>query len=121
MRFFPWITLLSAALAVVLSRAADADGVLFFEKQIRPILVVHCYGCHSAEARMAEKLKGGLLLDTKAALLKGGDTGAVIVPGKPDESLLIKGLRYSDELRMPPKGKLAANVVADFETWIKMG
>src|SRR5207245_429786 len=91
------------------------------EKKIRPVLVEQCYSCHSADSKKANKLKGGLLLDTKAGLLKGGDTGLALVSGKPDDSLLIKGLRHSDELRMPPKAKLPANVVADFEMWIRMG
>ena len=61
-------------------------------------------------------------LDTGAAILKGGDTGPAVVPGKPSESLLIKAVRYSDELlRMPPKGKLPAAVVADLEHWVAVG
>ena len=79
----------------------------------------HCYSCHSAEAK---KLKGGLLLDSKAGILKGGDSGPALVPGKPGESLLIKALRHlSDDLKMPPKGKLADEVIADFAKWIDMG
>src|SRR5690242_5014829 len=102
--------------------AADKDvAVAFFEQKIRPVLVEKCYSCHSADAQKNKKLKGGLLLDTRTALLKGGDSGTALVPGKPEQSLLLKGLKYSDELQMPPKGELPANVVADFETWIKMG
>ena len=68
------------------------------------MLAEHCYSCHSAQAK---KLKGGLLLDTLEGLRKGGETGPAVVPGKPDESLLIQAIRYDDELtRMPPKGKL---------------
>jgi cytochrome c553 len=115
---FACVALFASAL-----RAAEPDqaGMAFFEKKIRPVLVAHCYSCHSTEAQSAKKLKGGLLLDSKATLLKGGDSGPAIVAGKPDDSLLIKGLRHTDELRMPPKGKLPATIVADFETWIKMG
>jgi mono/diheme cytochrome c family protein len=99
------------------------DQLEFFEKKIRPVFAEHCYKCHSAQA---EKLKGGLLLDTKVALLKGGDTGPAIVAGNPDASLLIKAVRYGDEnLQMPPiKGggkKLAPEKIADLEAWVKMG
>ena len=67
------------------------------------MLANNCYKCHSAEA---EKVKGGLLLDTREALLKGGDTGPAIVPGDPEKSLLIKAVRYTDpDLQMPPKGE----------------
>ena len=99
--------------------AEHAAGVEFFEKKIRPVLVETCYKCHST----GEKVKGGLLLDTREAMLKGGDSGPSIVPGDPEKSLLIKAIRYADEnLQMPPKGKkLAAEQIADLEAWIKMG
>ncbi len=92
----------------------------FFEQKIRPILTENCYKCHSAGA---EKIKGGLLVDTKEGLLKGGDTGPAIVAGDPDKSLLIKAVRYTDkDLQMPPGDKpLASEQVQDLETWIKMG
>src|SRR5262249_8643926 len=74
-------------------------------------------------SQQAEKVKGGLLLDTKEGLLKGGDTGAAIVPGDPEKSLLIKAVRYTDaDLQMPPKGKkLPVLAIADLESWVKMG
>ncbi len=94
----------------------------FFEKRIRPVLVDTCYRCHSSQSG---KAKGGLLLDTKAALLKGGDSGPAIVPGKPEESLLIKAIRYTDAaLQMPPDsagGKLPSESIAAFENWVKAG
>ena len=101
-------------------RAADSAGIEFFEKKIRPIFVENCYKCHSKEA---EKLKGGLLLDTRDGVLKGGDTGPPIVPGQPDKSLLIKAVRYTNEnLQMPPKNKkLSGEQIADLETWVKIG
>ena len=100
--------------------APDAAGLEFFEKRIRPVLIENCYKCHSKEA---EKPKGGLLLDSREGLLKGGDTGPGIVPGSPEKSLLIKAVRYTDnDLQMPPKNKkLAAGQVADLEAWVKMG
>ena len=102
-------------------RITDAD-LAFFEKNIRPVLIKSCYECHSAEA---DKLKAGLALDARAALLKGGDSGAAVVLGKPEESLLIKSLRHDDpDLKMPPEkhgGKLSEAVIADFVEWVKRG
>jgi hypothetical protein len=102
------------------ARAAADDGPAFFEARIRPILVHHCYKCHSTAAK---KPKGNLLLDSSQGMRKGGDSGAVIVPGRPNGSLLMKAIRYTDlELQMPPDGKkLPAAVIADFERWIAMG
>ncbi len=99
----------------------DQAGIDFFEKKIRPVLTDHCANCHSADAEKNKKLKGNLFLDTRDGLLKGGDTGPAIVPGKPAESLLLKSLHYGDELKMPPKGKLPDAVITDFEKWIAMG
>ena len=92
----------------------------FFENKIRPIFVNNCYKCHSQQA---PKIKGGLLLDTQAGLLVGGDTGPAIVPGDPEKSLLIKAVRYTDEdLQMPPKNqKLSDQQIADLVAWVKMG
>jgi len=100
--------------------AADANTD-FFEKKIRPVLVEQCAKCHSAEAEVAKKLKGGLRVDTRDGLRKGGDSGAAIVPGKPKESLLMKTLRYEGDIQMPPAGKLSPAIVADFEKWIADG
>ncbi|MDA1014763.1 MAG: DUF1553 domain-containing protein [Planctomycetota bacterium] len=100
--------------------AASADGIAFFEKKIRPVLIEHCYGCHSQTATSANKLRGGLLLDSRAGVLKGGESGPVLIPGKPAESLMLDSLKY-DGLEMPPKGKLPAAIVADFEKWIALG
>ena len=93
----------------------------FFEQKIRPVLAEHCYECHSARA---EKLKGGLYLDTRAGWQKGGDGGeAVIVPGKPEASSFIHAVRHDDaDLAMPPKKpKLPEAVIADLVAWVKMG
>jgi hypothetical protein len=99
--------------------ARSDDGVAFFEKKIRPVLVEHCVRCHSDQGKSP---KGGLRVDTRAGLRKGGDSGPALVPGKPQQSLLLKALRYSDEsLRMPPRGKLPDAVVRDFERWIALG
>lgn len=113
------ITILVFA-SVIARGANDADGVEFFEKKIRPVLADNCYKCHSANA---EKIKGGLKLDTRADMLKGGDTGPALVPGEVEKSLIIKAIRYTDDdLKMPPKNKkLSAEQIADLETWVKMG
>ena len=92
----------------------------FFEKRIRPVLVKRCYSCHSEDAARSKKLKGSLLLDSRAGTLRGGESGASIVPGKPDESLLLDAMRH-DTLEMPPNEKLNDAVIADFEKWIRMG
>ena len=98
----------------------SAEGVAFFEKRIRPVLVAECYACHSTEK--VKKVKGGLALDSRDGVRKGGDSGPAIVPGSPARSLLIKALGHDDpELAMPPKKKLDAAVVRDFEDWIRMG
>lgn len=113
------------ALAIVLmSRsecsAADESGISFFEQKIRPILVQHCYGCHSVEAMEVKKLQGALYLDSAAGVAAGGESGAVVVTGKSADSLLMKALRY-DGLEMPPSGKLPDEVIADFAKWIDLG
>src|SRR6266478_5862096 len=112
--------LISAWVVLVMGVRAQAEDFEFFEKKIRPIFVEHCYKCHSAEA---EKLKGGLLLDTKAGLLNGGDSGPAVLPGDPEKSLLIKAVRYTDkDLQMPPKNKkLSDRQIADLTTWVKTG
>lgn len=109
-----------APVTVATAPAADStEQIAFFEKKIRPVLVQSCYECHSVESK---KSKGGLLLDSREAVLAGGTTGPALVPGKPDESLMIKALRYTDQdFQMPPKQRLAPAVIADFETWIRNG
>jgi hypothetical protein len=117
---FRWLSAcIGLLLLAVAGRAQQpADGVEFFEAKIRPVLVKHCYSCHSAEAK---KPKGGLLLDSRAGVLRGGESGPAIVPGKPGASLLLRAVRHDDpELKMPPSGKLPDAVIADLERWIAM-
>lgn len=98
---------------------ATDEQIGFFEKKIRPALIKHCYECHSSEG---DKIKGGLLLDTRDALRNGGDSGPAVVPFDLDGSLLFAAIQYSDsDLEMPPKYKLDEAVIADFKTWIEMG
>ena len=89
----------------------------FFEAKIRPILAKHCYECHSKDA---DELGGRLRLDDAAGMLVGGQSGPVLVPGRPDESLLIQSLRY-DDLEMPPEAPLSEAVVNDFAKWVSLG
>ena len=115
---------LLAAAAVV--TAADKptekfspDQLAFFEKKIRPVLVAKCYKCHSAES---EKVKGGLLLDTREGIRTGGATGHAVEPGDLKGSLLIAAIRgEKKDMLMPPKEKLPPEVIADFEKWVLMG
>ena len=90
----------------------------FFEKKIRPVLAAECYECHGGTKR-----KGGLALDSREGLRTGGESGAAIVPGKPEESLLIRSITHADpDLKMPGKApKLDERVIADFVAWVKMG
>jgi len=111
----------AAALLAMSVAHATPEGNAFFEQKIRPVLIEQCYDCHSTQAK---KVKGGLLLDSKDGWQKGGDSGLpVIVPGKPDESLLIQAVRHFEEdLAMPPKKpKLPDAVIADLVTWVKLG
>jgi hypothetical protein len=91
----------------------------FFEKRIRPLLVTHCYECHSATAKSVE---GNLLLDSAPGTLLGGDRGPAVVPGDLPQSLLIRAVRYADdELQMPPAGQLSPQEIADLEEWVRRG
>ncbi len=98
----------------------DHRGLDFFEAKIRPELVKHCYECHSAGAAGKKKLKGALLLDSRDGSRKGGESGPAVVPGKPDESLLLSALTH-DSFKMPPKGKLPDELIGHFRKWIEMG
>jgi mono/diheme cytochrome c family protein len=126
-----WRSLLPFCLAIPIClearpQAADdpapgSDAVEFFEKKIRPVFVERCYSCHSAAAT---KLKGGLRLDNREAVLTGGDSGPVIVSGDPAKSLLIRAIRRAPEVeKMPPKDaeKLSPEQIRDFEEWVKRG
>ena len=100
--------------------AEDAKALAHFESKIRPVLVEHCLECHSIESG---KAKGGLRLDDREAVLRGGDSGPALVPGKPEESLLLAAIRHSDhDLEMPPrKDRLSEAILKDFEQWIAAG
>ncbi|MDA1230415.1 MAG: PSD1 and planctomycete cytochrome C domain-containing protein, partial [Planctomycetota bacterium] len=121
-----WSTTLSAVLALCLAGTATADekspeptaeGIKFFEAKIRPVLIEQCYRCHSSEG---QGVRGGLSVDSREALLAGGESGPAIVPGDLDESLLWNAINHRD-FSMPPKVKLPAETLADFRQWIEMG
>jgi len=111
--------LIITCLTVTAPTHAAPQSPDFFEKNIRPVLIEHCYKCHSAKS---EKLKGDLHLDTRQSALQGGKTGPAITPNNPDQSLLIKAIRYSDpDLQMPPKYQLSPKIIADMEQWVQSG
>ncbi len=100
----------------------EAAQLEFFESSVRPLLVTHCYSCHSQTAAEAGKLGGGLRLDSRDGVRQGGDSGAVFVPGNSEASLLIQSVRYQkSDLQMPPDGPLAAADIAILEKWVAMG
>ncbi|WDE95698.1 DUF1553 domain-containing protein [Lentisphaera profundi] len=110
--------LLSLAIQVH-SKQISPQEMEFFETKIRPVLADNCYKCHAVDS---EKLKGGLLLDSKWGWEKGGDSGAVIIPGKANDSLLIKMIHHDPDVEaMPPKNKLSAEQIKDFEKWVSIG
>ncbi len=114
---------LAALVLPTIASAGEADPLTpgqmaFFEQRVRPLLIERCYTCHSE----AKKVNGGLRLDSRRGLIEGGDSGPAISPGKPEESLLIKAVRYQDtDLQMPPDGKLAAAELAVLEEWVRIG
>ncbi|HWY88713.1 MAG TPA: DUF1549 domain-containing protein, partial [Gemmataceae bacterium] len=95
---------------------AEASLADFFETKVRPVFAKHCYSCHGPK-----KQKAGLRLDSKAAAFQGGDDGPVLVPNHPEKSPLVKAIRHEGDIKMPPKGKLPAQVIEDLTTWVKLG
>jgi mono/diheme cytochrome c family protein len=101
-------------LVLAMPAAAPADDA--FERDIRPLLIQNCQKCHSDK-----KQQGGLRLDSRQALLKGGDTGPAIVPGNPNDSLLIQAVRHTADLKMPATKKLPDEQIAKLERWVAEG
>jgi hypothetical protein len=112
----------AGSLALALAAAplfAQNPSTEFFEKEIRPVLAEKCYGCHSSKLKSP---MGGLVLDTKAGVRRGGTGGPILVPGDPKASRLLKALTYNEtDLRMPPTGRLPDEKIAAFEQWIAAG
>ena len=94
-----------------------AEQIEFFESNVRPLFVEHCYECHSGDSKT---IKAGLRLDGPEWLSKGGDSGPVVVPGNPNESLLIESVRW-ESYEMPPKRKLSDSQIAALVKWVEMG
>ena len=112
----PLLTLLATVYLPGRVVAAD-EGIDLFESNVRPIFVKRCEKCHGAK-----KQEGGLRLDQKSGWARGGDQGPVVVPGKPEESLLVKAVRYAtDDLQMPPDGRLPEREIAALVDWVKRG
>ena len=116
MRSFCWLlTLIPASTCLA---QMDADQLEFFEKKVRPVLAGNCYGCHNSKMKAP---MGGLQIDTRDGLLRGGDSGKAIVPGDPAASRLVQAVSYTHDLKMPPSGKLTDGQIADLTAWVKMG
>jgi hypothetical protein len=118
-RAFAWLIVIAELCQSGTATAADApspDHVAFFEKEIRPILIARCFECHAGEVK-----KGDVLLDSREALVKEGDAGPVLVPGKPDESRLLEVLTHTDAVKMPPAGKLPVDEIAKLTEWVRQG
>ncbi|MEM7144837.1 MAG: PSD1 and planctomycete cytochrome C domain-containing protein [Verrucomicrobiota bacterium] len=115
------VAAMTAALVLpaALFAAVDEEGDAFFKKEIAPLLVERCFECHS---HRAGKAKGGLVLDSRSGWMTGGDSGAAIVPGDLEGSLLIEAVRYGNaDIEMPPDGKLTASEIAALERWVEEG
>ncbi|MFO0878165.1 MAG: PSD1 and planctomycete cytochrome C domain-containing protein [Gemmataceae bacterium] len=112
---FLW-TWLSLAAFVLVPAAVCANPDDHFEKKVRPLLLSQCISCHGPE-----KVRGGLRLDSADGVAKGGDSGPVVRPGKPEESLLIRAVQHDGDLKMPPKGKLKDQEVRDLVVWVRAG
>jgi mono/diheme cytochrome c family protein len=95
--------------------ASSPEGIEYFEAHIRPLFVAHCLECHGADKQ------GGLQLDSRAAMLAGSDHGPSVVPGNAADSRLMSAVRWTDEPKMPPEGKLPDDAIAKLETWINLG
>ena len=117
MRALSTVLLLFTATQFAAAADMTPDQRNFFEQKIRPVLVKQCYECHS---QTSKKLGGKLLLDAPSEMIAGGESGPAVIPGKPDESLIVQAVCY-DGLEMPPKKRLPDNIVNDFIEWVKMG
>jgi len=117
MRFtVPSLALLLSAGFAHAQAKPTAEAVEFFEKHVRPVFAEHCYSCHGEK-----KQQGGLRLDKKAAFVKGSDSGPAVVPGDPENSLLVKSVRHEGENKMPPKMKLPQPAIDAIAAWVKAG
>src|SRR5688500_5623763 len=109
-----WAQEASPAARPAAPAAANPEAVQFFENRIRPLLAQHCNACHGPNAQ-----RGSLRLDTKAGVLQGGDSGAVVLPGDVEKSLLLHVVRFDGPVKMPPAGKLKPAQIEDLTTWVR--
>ena len=109
-----------ASLLVLAVSCAGAENAAadFFERHVRPVLANNCYACHSAQLSQPQ---AGLRVDSRTALLAGGQSGPALIPGDPEGSLLVQVLRYAGEIRMPPTGRLTETQVDRIASWVRMG
>ena len=104
-----------AAQTAVAEQPPTPEAVEFFEKRVRPILATNCYSCHGAEKQMSS-----LRLDSRTALMKGGQRGPAVVPGEPMQSLILQAVLHQG-LKMPLSGRLKDSEIAALEQWLRMG
>jgi cytochrome c553 len=112
----PALLILGAA-APARTAEPSPEGVEFFEKKIRPLLADNCFRCHSRDTKQKAHLK----LDSRTSMLKGGDSGSALKPGDPENSLIVKAVRYTGAIKMPKNSKMSDEAIADLTAWVKMG
>ena len=110
-----FLSILNLVLLAAATELSADDGAILFETNIRPLLIEHCQKCHGPI-----KQEAGLRLDSRAALMTGGEHGPAIVSGQPDQSLLLKVVRHLGDVQMPPKGKLKDKQIHDLEQWVML-
>ncbi len=107
---------LALSIGSIAAAGPTPEAIEQFEKQVRPLLAARCWKCHGQE-----KQKASLRLDSAAAVAAGGDSGPAIVPGHPDQSPMIQAIRYAEEPKMPPDGKLSDTEIAALTSWVQQG
>ncbi|WP_339727114.1 PSD1 and planctomycete cytochrome C domain-containing protein [uncultured Gimesia sp.] len=111
------VVVLSVSQVSAAEKQSNPQQIQFFEAKIRPLLIKHCYDCHGADEQ-----ESGLRVDTFKGIAQGGKAGSLLVPGKPEQSLLITAVKYqSSDLQMPPDEKLSKQEIEDLTNWVKMG
>lgn len=115
--FMGFLLLTFPAFAADAPKLPTPQEIEFFETKVRPLLAEHCYSCHGPKKQMG----GGLRLDSRSGMLKGGDGGSALSPGKPDQSPMIRAILYTGDVKMPPKTRLPADAVETLKTWVSMG
>ena len=110
------VVMLGVSAAQLLCAQADPDAARFFEKKVRPLLAKNCVSCHNDEAKMS-----GLSLASRESAMLGGGRGSAVIPGQPDQSLMIQAVRRVGELKMPPGGPLESHEVAALTEWVRTG